>query len=83
MRADEYLKVRRYIKTLCLDSVKEICEAVGLDEFDTNLVIHINKNYTRVYTSLALGICESAVSKRKNKALARVRDYLRKNNIPY
>lgn len=83
MRADEYLKVRRYIKTLCLDSVKEICERVGLDEFDTNLVIHINKNYTRVHTSMTLGICESAVSKRKNKVLTRVRDYLKKNGINY
>lgn len=83
MRADEYLKVRRYIKTLCLDNVVEICERVGLDELDTKLVIHINKNYTRVHTALDLGMCESAVSKRKNKALTKVRDYLKKNNIDY
>lgn len=83
MRADEYLKVRQYIKTLCLDNVTEMCERVGLDELDTKLVIHTNKNHTRVYTALDLGMCESAVSKRKNKAFARIRDYLKKNNIEY
>ena len=83
MLANEYLRIRRYIKTLCLDNVKELCEKVGLDEFDTNLVVHTNKDYTRVYTSIELGICESAVSKKKHKALTKIRDYLKRNNIQY
>lgn len=83
MRTNEYLRVRRYIKTLCLDNVKELCEKVGLDEFDTNLVVHTNKDYTRVCTSIELGICESAVSKKKHKAFTKIRDYLRRNSITY
>lgn len=83
MRANEYLRVRRYIKTLCLDNVIEICERVGLDELDTKLVIQTNKNLMRVHTALDLGMCESAVSKRKHKVFTKIRDYLKKNNIDY
>ena len=83
MRKDEYLKLRKYIKSLCIDSVIELCDKVGLDDFEKNLIIHLNKNYTRVYTSMTLGICESAVSKKKHKILARIKDYLKRNNIPY
>lgn len=83
MRKEQYLSIRKYIKTLCLDSVVELCEKVGLDDFDTQLIIHINKDYTRVHTSMELGICESAVSKKKHKALTKIRDYLKRHNINY
>lgn len=79
----DYLRIRKYIQSLCLDSVRELCEKTGLTEYETNLIMHTNRNETRVYTSMQLGVCESKVSKDKNKAFRRIKDYLRKNNIEY
>lgn len=79
----DYLKIRKYIKSLCLDNAKELCEKTGLNEYETNLIIYTNRNETRIYTAIQLGVCESKVSKDKNKAFRRIKDYLRKNNIEY
>ncbi len=79
----DYLRIRKYIQSLCLDNVKELCEKTGLTEYETCLAIHTNRNETRIYSSMALGVCESKVSKDKNRAFKRIKDYLIKNNIPY
>ena len=83
MRKDEYLKIRKFMKSICLDNVLEICEVVGLTEYETNLMIHVNKNNTRVYSSLDLGICTSKFSKDCHKVFTKIRDYLKRNNIQY
>jgi len=83
MLADQYLKVRKHIKSLCLDNVIELCERTGLTEQETELVKHINRGDTRVYIGMTMGMCESAVSKKAHKVFTKIRDYLRKNNIPY
>ena len=79
----DYLKIRRYIQSLCLDNIKELSKNVGLTEYETTLIIHTNRNETRTYSAMQLGVCESKVSKDKNKAFKRIKDYLIKNNIPY
>ena len=49
-RAD-YFKIKHDIREMCKDTVLELCERVGLNEYETNLVIHINKDDTRVSTA--------------------------------
>lgn len=79
----DYLKIRKYLQSLCLDNIKELCEKTGLTEYETTLLIHTNRNETRTYSAMKLGVCESKVSKDKNRAFKRIKDYLKKNNIPY
>ena len=50
-RAD-YFKIKHDIREMCKDTALELCERVGLNEYETNLVIHINKDDTRVSTAL-------------------------------
>ena len=79
----DYLKIRKYIQSLCLDNVKELCVNVGLSEYETNLMIYTNRNETRIKTAMDLGCCVSKISKDKNKAFKRIKDYLIKNDISY
>jgi hypothetical protein len=79
----DYLKIRKYIQSLCLDNIKELSKNVGLTEYETTLIIHTNRNETRTYSAMQLGVCESKVSKDKNRAFKRIKDYLIKNNIQY
>ena len=79
----DYLRIRKYLQSLCLDNIKELCEQTGLTEYETNLIIHTNRNETRTYSSMKLGVCESKVSKDKNRAFKRIKDYLIKNDINF
>ena len=83
MRKENYLRVKHYIKSLCMDTVMELCRSTGLTEQETELVKHINHGDSRVFISLKMGMCESAVSKNSHKILTKIRDYLKRNNIPY
>lgn len=71
MRKENYLRVKHYIKSLCMDTVIELCQGTGLTEQETELVKHINRGDSRVFISLKMGMCESAVSKTHIKYLPR------------
>ena len=79
----DYLKIRKYLQSLCLDNIKELCEKTGLTEYETNLMIYTNRNEPRIKTSMDLGCCPSKISKDKNKAFKRIKDYLLKNDIDF
>lgn len=83
MLAQQYLQIKHYIKSLCLDNVIELCVNTGLTDQEIELVKHINRGDTRVYTGLQMGMCESAVSKKSHQTFTKIRDYLKKNNIKY
>lgn len=79
----DYILIKNYVKSLCLDNVKDLCNKVGLNEYETNLMVYTNQNETRVYAAMQLGVCESKVSKDRNKIFRRIKDYLKRNNIEY
>lgn len=79
----DYLRMRRYIQTICLDTLKELCEKTGLNEYETLLMIYTNRNETRVYISMQLGVCESKISKDRNKIFKRLKDYMKRNDINF
>lgn len=83
MRKENYLKIKHYIKSLCMDNVIELCNNTGLTEEEIKLVKHANRGDSRVFISLKMGMCESAVSKNTHKTFEKIRDYLKRNNIPY
>ncbi len=80
---EDYLKIRKYIRSLCLENIKELCEKTGLNDYETQLIIHTNRNESRVYSAMQLNVCESKISKDKNKIFKRIKDYLKRNNIQY
>ena len=61
-----------------MDSVIDLATNVGLNSYETTLLLHIYKNDTRVHTSLDLGICESKVTKDSRKILIKVLDYIKR-----
>lgn len=80
MDRKNYHNIKRYIKTLCVDSIKELATNVGLTEYETKLLLCINKNDTRVHISLELGVSESKVTKDLRKMFIKINDYLKRQS---
>lgn len=78
MKRIEYFKTKKYIKSLCKDSVIELCETVGLNEYETQLILHINRDSTRVHTAMSVGVCESKISKDNKKIMTKIFDHLKR-----
>ena len=80
MDRKDYHRLKRYIKTLCIDNVKDLANNVGLTEYETKLLVYVNKNDTRVHMSLELGVCESKLTKDLRKIFVKVQDYLKRQS---
>ena len=80
MNRIQFFELKSYIRSMCLDSVKELAHNVGLNEYETSLLVHINKNDTRVCTSMNLGVCESKVTKDTRKTFLKLQDYLKRQD---
>lgn len=80
MNRRQYFELKRYIRTLCVDSVIDLATNVGLNSYETTLLLHINKNNTRIHTSLDLGVCESKVTKDSRKIFLKLNDYLKRQD---
>ena len=80
MTKKEYHIVKHYIKSLCVDSIYELSSNVGLTEYETNLLVYINKNESRVGIALRIGASESKVSKDLRKIFTKINDYLKRQD---
>ena len=80
MTKQEYHIVKNHIKELCIDSVYELANNVGLNEYETKMIVFINKGESRVAISLKLGTCESKVRKELRKIFTRINDYLKRQD---
>lgn len=80
MTKKEYHIVKHYIKGLCVDSIYELSSNVGLTEYETNLLVYINKNESRVGIALRIGASESKVSKDLRKIFTKINDYLKRQD---
>ena len=80
MTKKEYHIIKNHIKELCVDSVYELANKVGLNDYETQMIVFINKNESRVAISLKLGTCESKVSKDLRKIFTKVNDYLKRQD---
>lgn len=80
MNRNEYHKIKRYIMTLCKDNILELADKVGLTEYETKVLLHINKNDSRVCISLDLGVCESKCTKDCRKIFTKIYDYLKRTH---
>ena len=80
MTKKEYHIVKHYIKSLCVDSIYELSSNVVLTEYETNLLVYINKNESRVGIALRIGASESKVSKDLRKTFTKINDYLKRQD---
>lgn len=80
MDRKEYHKLKRYIKTLCIDNVNDLARNVGLTEYETKILTYVNKNDTRIHMSLELGVCESKLTKDLRKIFIKIQDYLKRQS---
>ena len=78
MNRKQYFELKRYIRTLCMDSVIDLATNVGLNSYETTILLHLNKNDTRIHTSLDLGVCESKVTRDTRKIFLKLNDYLKR-----
>lgn len=78
MDKKNYLNTKRYIKHICYNSVVDICKDMNLDEYETNLLLYLNKDYTRTYSSLQLGVSEYKYTFDLKKLISKVYDYLKR-----
>jgi hypothetical protein len=80
MNREQYFELKRYIRTLCMDSVIDLATNVGLNSYETTILLHLNKNDTRIHTSLDLGVCESKVTRDTRKIFLKLNDYLKRQD---
>lgn len=80
MKRKDYFETKRYIKSLCKGNILELCDDVGLNNYETKLIIHINKDSTRIQTALDVGVCESKISKDNKKIMTKIFDHLKRQH---
>lgn len=78
IKRKDYFEIKRNIKSMCRDNVIDLCNNVGLNEYETKLIMHINRDSTRVYTAMNMGICQSKVSKDLRKIMTKIDDHLKR-----
>ena len=76
----DYFDIKHSIKSMCRDNVIDLCNNVGLNEYETKLIMHINRDSTRVYTAMDMGICQSKVSKDLRKIMTKIDDHLKRRD---
>lgn len=80
IKRKDYFDIKHSIKSMCKDNALELCEKVGLTEYETKLIMHVNRDSTRVHTSLDMGICQSKVSKDLRKIMTKIDDHLKRRD---
>lgn len=78
MDRKEYQTVKKKIKEMCIDNVRELAKQVGLNDYETKILEMINHGDSRVQMSLALGCCESKLTKDSRKIFVRILDQIKR-----
>lgn len=80
MEKSEYLELKVYIKSICVDTIDELSRLSGLSEYEHALLLYLNKDTTRTSTCLALGISEWKYTKDLKRTLCKIHDYKKRTN---
>lgn len=78
IKRKDYFDIKHSIKSMCKDNALELCEKVGLTEYETKLIIHINRDSTRVSMAMDMGTCTSKISKDLRKIMTKIDDHLKR-----
>lgn len=78
IKRKDYFDIKHSIKSMCKDNALELCEKVGLTEYETKLIMHINRDSTRVCMAMDMGTCTSKISKDLRKIITKIDDHLKR-----
>lgn len=71
----DFIKIKHQIKSMCLPNLLKLCNEVGLNEYETNLLTCINQDMSRVAISFKLGCSEWKISTDMRKIFTKIMDY--------
>lgn len=71
----EFIKMKKEIKEMCLPNVIDLCEKVGLTEYEKSILICVNQNMSRVATAFKLSSSEWLISTTLRTILTKIKDY--------
>lgn len=80
MTKQEYLQLKRYVKSVCTDTIDELSCQSGLTEYEHSLLLYLNKDTSRIKTCIDLGISEWKYTKDLQRALMKLGDYIKRTN---
>lgn len=78
IKRKDYFDIKHSIKSMCKDNALELCEKVGLTEYETKLIMHVNHDSTRVSMAMDMGTCTSKISKDLRKIITKIDDHLKR-----
>lgn len=80
MTKEEYLNIKKYIKTLSRPTINDLCTSVGISESDKQLLYQLSENRTRTYTCINLGYSEWFYTESLKRIFVRINDYLKRTS---
>lgn len=80
IKRTDYFDIKHNIKSMCKDNVLDLCKNVGLNEYETKLLLHINRDSTRVSMAMDMGTCTSKISKDLRKIMTKIDDHLKRQH---
>lgn len=81
MTRQEYVKTKKYIKSLCKNELEDLCEKININEYDKNILLCLNRNDTRISISMEIGSCECKISKDTRRILTKIWNYNKRVNL--
>lgn len=76
----DYLALKKYIISLCKDDVLELSEKVGLNEYDTKLLLSLNRDESRVATCMKFGCCEKKYTKDLRRIMEKIFNHFKRTS---
>ena len=72
--------VKKYVISLCKDDVLELSEKVGLNEYDTKLLLSLNRDESRVATCMKFGCCEKKYTKDLRRIMEKIFNHFKRTS---
>lgn len=79
IKKKDYFNLKHNIRNMCYASAMDLCKEVGLNEYETRLITHINRDNTRTQMCLDIGCCPSKISKDLKRIFTKIDNHLKRS----
>lgn len=79
IKRKDYFDLKHNIRNMCINSAKELCNVTGLNDYESKLILHINKDSTRTQMCLDIGCSPSKISKDLRRVLTKIDNHLKRS----
>ena len=76
----QYHDLKKELKSRCRPSIIFLCQELGLDDYESSLLMAFYSGMSRVEARFKLNICESKYTKDLKIILNKIADYLKRQN---